>query len=273
MKKAAAQKKKTDNRAVRGHLLSLWKGLSIIGSSFIKFSCLILVVVSLSLFFVTIYQYLLTSAYIKLEEVVITGVDGEMKHRLLEMSQLRFDLSLLAVNTRDLKRRLEKHPWIRSVDIEKHFPHTLMIHAEKQEPCGVVALDKLYYVNRHGEMFKEVDQDDALDFPIVTGLPPQGEDLQTKLRLATQVLDFLENHGGDWSERDLSEIHLEDHEYFTLYLRSIPGAVCLSRTSLETKLGKLNRVIDHLNKTGRTHMVRSINLDYGDGVVVSFRNT
>ena len=176
MKKDAGKKPKGGNKAGRRHLVSLWKGLSVIGSSFIKCSCLIAVVIIVSLAFVTVHQYVLSSAYIKLEEVVITGVDEEMKNRLLELSQLSADLSLLAVNTHDVKKRIEKHPWIRSVKIEKRFPHTLMIQAEREEPCGIVALDKLFYVNRYGEIFKEVSQSECIDFPFITGLAHQGLD-------------------------------------------------------------------------------------------------
>jgi cell division septal protein FtsQ len=232
-----------------------------------------MVVIAVSLAFVTIYQYMLTSAYIKLEEVVITGVDEEMRNRLLKMSQLRFDLSLLAVNTHDVKKRMEKHPWIRSVYIEKRFPHTLIIRAEREEPCGIVALDKLFYVSRYGEIFKEVNQDEDIDFPFITGLSNRGEDMKTTLILAIRVLDSLRSHSGGWTERDISEIHLDNDEDVSLYIRSIPGVIRLGIHNLDEKLDELNRVIEHLNKTGRTQMVRSIDLDCGGGVVVSFRST
>jgi hypothetical protein len=39
------------------------------------------------------------------------------------------------------------------------------------------------------------------------------------------------------------------------------------------KIDDLKKVVEHLERTGRTQMVRGINLDYHDGAVVSFKNS
>ena len=75
----------------------------------------------ISLAFLYLYGYLLTSPYIRLEEVVISGVDEELKGELLDMAHLNYEHSLLAINLNELQERLEKHAWVRSVSLEKSF--------------------------------------------------------------------------------------------------------------------------------------------------------
>jgi cell division protein FtsQ len=85
------------------------------------------------------------------------------------MSELKPDTSLLAVHLDELKQRIEKHPWIRSVNLEKRFPHTLVIKAEKEKPCAIVIMGNMHYMNRWGKIFRRVDMTAHMDFPLVTG--------------------------------------------------------------------------------------------------------
>ena len=66
----------------------------------------------ISLLFLYLYENLLTSPYIRLERVIVDGVDGKLKHALLKMSELKPDTSLLSVRLDELKQRIEEHPWI-----------------------------------------------------------------------------------------------------------------------------------------------------------------
>ena len=151
------------------------------GSWVLKGSLLVVALLGISFLFVTLYGYLLKSPYIKLEEVVITGVDEKLKSQLMEMAQLDFEASLLAINLKEVKSSLEKHPWVGSVDLEKHFPHTLMIRVEKEVPKAIVAMDKLYYVNPSSKVFKALDPSDETDFPVITGVSGKEEDKQKLL--------------------------------------------------------------------------------------------
>jgi cell division protein FtsQ len=187
------------------------------------------------------------------------------------MSQLNFDLSLLAINLNEVKQKMEKHPWVRSVHVEKNFPHTLSIRAEKEEPRAIVAADKLYYINRWGKIFKEVDVGEKLDYPIITGVPVHGEGNEKDLNLAVLALSTVEAEGGRWSLENLSELHMKGDGSVYLYYSSLPIAIKVRASDLGSRMADLKRVIEHLNRTGRIRMAREINLDYADGAVVSFR--
>ena len=41
--------------------------------------------------------------------------------------------------------------------------------------------------------------------------------------------------------------------------------------TMAKKKDELIKIVEHLNRTGRIHMVKSIDLDFRDGAVVSFK--
>ena len=241
------------------------------GSWVLKGSLLVVALLGISFLFVTLYGYLLKSPYIKLEEVVITGVDEKLKSQLMEMTKLDFDASLLAINLKEVKNSLEKHPWVGSVDLEKHFPHTLMIKVEKEVPKAIVAMDKLYYVNPSSKVFKALDPGDETDFPVITGVSGKEEDKRKLLSQAIDVLKALEKQKEPWSSKNLSEVHVRKDGDAILYFSHFPGSVRIRGSDLATRLDDLKKVVEHLNSAGRIHMVRTINLNYNEGAAVSFK--
>ena len=250
---------------------NIWRVTYLVGSCSLKLSCLVGSLVLVSLLFLSLYQYLLTSPYIRLERVIVTGVDEELKRGLLKMSQLSADTSLLALSLAELKERMERHPWIRSVDLERRFPHTLVIQAEKEKPCAIVVMENLHYMNRWGKVFERVGETDDVDFPLVTGVSMTGSDREVQAKLAADVLRGLEAQKGPWSLEALSELHLEEKGRACLYFRSLSAVIELEGTQLDRKMDDLKRLVQHLKMTGQMHMVKRINLGYRDGAVVSFK--
>jgi cell division protein FtsQ len=249
----------------------IWKMITFAGSSFIKFSFLLIGLLIISLLFLSAYQYLLTSPYIKLERIIVTGVDEKTKQEILKISKLNLNLSLLAINLNELKHRIEKCPWIRSVELAKRFPHTLIIQAQKEIPYAIVLLEKLYYMDQFGRIFKEIDPSDGIDYPIITGVSQEVDSKEDRLKLAAQWLRVLEMEKEPWSLKDLSEMHMMEAGNVDLYFRSLPAVIKLKGSDLTDRIVALKKVVKHLDTTGRLLLVKSINLHYRDGAVVSFR--
>ena len=272
MKRRSVLKRQTVRKKKRGKLTSIWKTISLVGVYFIKFSCLVVALVMISLLFVSLYEYLIQSPYVKLERVVFSGVDEKLRGELIELAGLNSDMSLLAIDLKEIKESMEKHLWIRSVKPEKRFPHTLAVRAEREEPRAVVVMDRLYLMNRWGEIFKEVDPKGELDFPIITGVSNNRTDKKRHLLRAAHVLNILETQKSPWSLKDISEVHIKKDGNISLYFTTFPGVIQARGRDFGFKIDDLKKVVKHLERTGRTQMVRGINLDYQDGAVVSFKN-
>jgi len=249
----------------------IWKVVHFALSCFLKFSCLVIVLALVSALFVFLYDNLLRSPYIKLERVVVLGVDETMREELLEIAQVDFEMSLFAVNMDEMKERLEKHPWVKSVSLEKQFPHTLAIRVEREEPWAIVAGDKLRYMNRRGRIFKEVEEGDPIDFPVVTGIPVTGENVGKPVDTAVHVLGVLEAEKGNWSMEHLSELHVRGDGSVYLYYPSLPCGIKVRADELANRMDDLKKVVEHLNRSGRIRTAKGINLEYADGAVVSFK--
>lgn len=225
-----------------------------------------------SITFLSLYHYLLTSPYMKLEQVEMTGVDPDMRDELIRMCGLNASQGLLSLHLYDLKRKMEAHPWIRTVKLERRFPHTLVVEVEKQVPAALAYVDGFYYVNRWGEIFMKVSGSDDMDFPVITGLSTDTVQIRDELRQAIHVVRVLERQEGPWSLSQLSEIHLGKKGDMSLYFNHVKAEIRLMWNELAHKMNALKKVTEHLNQTGRIDLVTRINLNCMDGAVVSFRN-
>lgn len=267
LKKQAAAKKKKSRPFSKA-----WGAVTAVAAFFLRFSFFAIAVVMISLLFLLLYEYMLNSPYVQLEKIVVTGVDGAMKTELLDRAELGPGSSLLGLDLGKLKRGMEQNPWIQSVRLEKRFPHTLLIHVVREEPWAVAAMGDLYYVDRSGRIFVEAEQGRKLDYPVITGLQEDPEAREEQLRWATHVLGILESQKRPWSFKDISEVHVEADGNVFLYFTTLPVAVHVRAMEMGERMGDLKRVVEHLNQTGRIHMVNGINLNYREGAVVSFKS-
>ncbi len=254
------------------------------------FQCFLifLVITVISLSFVAFYRYLISSPHLRLEQVVIKGVSESIRKDLVQGCQLSSSLSLLSINLNELKYKMEEHPWVRSVTLERHFPHTLIVIAEEQKPSALVAIDKFYYMNRWGEIFKEVHDSDDVNLPVITGASQIVAEQKRQLRRAGYVLRSLEQKSGPYSLEGLSEIHVEENGCMSLYFIALKAEVRMmcsllpmengkwqenKDSYLEKKIGGLIKVTEFLKREDRISQVIRIDLDYRDGAVVSFKES
>ena len=131
MKRNTVLKQQHVKRKRAGRYSELWRKACSVGAWCLKITVLLTGLAGISVLFVVLYSYLLTSPHIRLERVEIVGADEGMKKELQEMSGLNFELSLLAIDVDEVQRKLEKHPWIRAVEVEKQFPHEL-VHPRRE---------------------------------------------------------------------------------------------------------------------------------------------
>ena len=239
----------------------------------LKLSFLLCALVLISLLFLFLYDYMLTSPYIKIEQVIVTGVGGEIKDHILKKAQSSVGKSLLAFEQHKLKQGIEENPYIKRVRIEKRFPHTLIIQAEKERPWAIVVMEGLHYMTREGKIFKKIGQTEDMDYPLITGLSKTGDDGEEQLKLAAKVLRVLEAEKKPWSLQELSEIHVKKYGGVSLYFCSLPAVIRLNGRELGTKMVELRRLVGHLKRRGYIHLVRRIDLNYRDGATVLFRKS
>lgn len=270
MKHQDIRSEKTE-KGKRRILPAVRKVLSVLGSCFVKFSFLAIGLAVTSLLFVYLYGCLIKSPYLRLERIVITGLDEELKNEIQRTCGLQGALSLLDLNLNTLKENIEKHPWVRRVELEKCFPHTLIIRTEREQTWALVAADRLYCLNPWGEIFAPAEDLGDLDYPVITGVTLEEDGGKEQLQRAVEVLRILEKQETPWSLNELSEVHVKRNGMMALYFASLPLAIHVQSGELAGRVDNLKHLVEHLKSTGRIPMVRDINLNYRDAAVVSMK--
>ncbi len=240
------------------------------GPVFFKCFVIFAIIAGTSLSLMYCYHRLLTSSYMRLEKLDVKGVEQDIRNDLIEMCSLNSDLNLLALNMKDLKQKMEEHPWIRKIKLERKFPNTLIVDAEKHIPSALVVMDKIYYMNQHNEVFKQINDSDPIDFPVITGVSGKNRKTHWQLHRAGCAISILKSQKEPWSLKELSEIHVKD-EGISLYFKHFAAGINVMSDDLGYKIRGLRKVTKHLRKEGRVHQVTGIDLNSEDGAVVSFK--
>ena len=263
-----------DNQSVKRYkgksLLPLKKSFGQLGFGLIKIFLFLLGLGALSLAFITGYQFLSSSPYFGLNNIVVAGVSDDFREELIKISGIKENENLLSIESSTIKRNIERHPWIKSVCLRKEFPNTLYIEAENEEAMAVVLLEKMYLMDRDGIIFKDVESDDCIDFPVVTGLSAGDKKNGANLKSAASFLNAVYLGDTPLSVKELSEVHVEEDGTFIIYFNKLPFKVLFGRDDFDRKIDSLSHIIRHLRATNRLYQARSIDLDYSDRVVVAF---
>jgi hypothetical protein len=126
-------------------------------------------------------------------------------------------------------------------------------------------------MNRWGKVFKELDEGDNADFPVITGVSRTAGNADEKLALAAGILDSFASETGLLSLDDISEIHVNDGGDALIYSISMPVAVRMGVDDLEKGKSRLKRLVRYLQGSSVIDTVKVIDMNYLDGAVVSFK--
>lgn len=270
MKRSSALDKQSVKRHKRKASLPPKRFFGQLGFGLIKIFLFFLGLGALSLAFISGYQFLSSSSYFRLNNIVVAGVSDDFREELIKISGIKENENLLSIESSTIRKNIERHPWIKSVRLKKEFPHTLYIEAENEEAVAIVILETMSFVDKEGIIFKDVESNDCIDFPVVTGLSQGDEKNRAKLKRVASLLNAIHLCASPLLIKNLSEIHVEEGGAFIVYFKKLPFEVLFGRDDFERKIVSLIDIISHLRTTHRFDQARSIDLDYSDRVVVAF---
>ena len=270
MKRSSVLDKQSVKRHKRKGSLPPKRFFGQLGFGLIKIFLFFLGLGALSLAFITGYQFLSSSSYFRLNNIVVAGVSDDFREELIKISGIKEKENLLSIESSTIRKNIERHPWIKSVCLKKEFPHTLYIKAENEEVVAIVILETMSFMDKEGIVFKDVESNDCIDFPVVTGLSQGDAKNGAKLKRVASLLNAIHLCASPLLIKNLSEIHVEEDGAFIVYFKKLPFKVFFGRDDFERKIGSLIDIISHLRTTYRLDQARSIDLDYSDRAVVAF---
>jgi cell division protein FtsQ len=190
-----------------------------------------------------------------LEELEVSGVSPSVRRSVESAAKPYVGESLVALDQDELRRQLESLSTVRSVRMDRAFPHTLRITVVPERPLAIVRRGPdAWLVSEHGRVIRELDRGrrdirttvwTETDGSIVVGGTVADSDLRT-------VLDALRHVPESFPAR-VSMARVEDEEV-TLVLASGAELRLGERTALRLKLAVAARVLGTMNAAERAEL-------------------
>mgnify|MGYP000901987626 CR=1 FL=1 len=180
----------------------------------------------------------------RVQQVEILGASRASPVALRHLARVPEGAHLASLDLAAVRADVERHPWVAEATVSRALPSTLRIEVREHQPVMLLALDRLWYLNAQGEPFRLADSDD-LDYPVLTGFPPQLVEQRPELSLAAvrgafRVLDALDD--APIASSQLSEIHFDERLGYELVLRN-GTRLTLGFEDPQPGLSRLSRMI------------------------------
>lgn len=199
-------------------------------------------------------------------EIEITGTKKVSEKEVLKRSGLRKNESTIFFREKEVRKEIEKSPWISEVTIKRHFPHKVSIHITEATPFWLVLGEggQVLYMSATGKMLGKPNSEYGADFPLLVGDGISNSEMLEKaleirrLALNSDLLNLNE----------ISEIHLD-----TLYGISVltvdKRRVDFGSGNIAEKWYKMERIMKYTRKMNL--MEQYINMSSEKQGIVDFK--
>jgi len=164
------------------------------------------------------------SDYFSVREIIVSGCESRMEHRFKRdiRAMLDEDDNLLRLDTERVRLKLESHPKVRSVNVEKVYPSLLIVEVQTREIVAMVLNDPLLGIDRQGVITAafSVRHPMAVRYPFLSGLDCGGKQPGDSLNSEslTKMLGLLLSikNGSPHLYSQVSELHSDEDSNLTL---------------------------------------------------------
>lgn len=233
----------------------------------------------LGLFALFCYRLLSGSDIFLLTDIQVTGTKARTEQQIMELAGLYQGMNRFHLDIAEAERRIGVDPWIKEARIHTKWPSGLQITVREHEPFALIPLEeggekKLYYLDRGGNLFAEVERGQNLDLPVINGVRAKDDLLGRRFIAdgladrALQLLVLIDRYGMDMTLpiQAVSEIYVDAENGLTLYLVDQPFPVylgkCQEKGELRTKHRRLTIILERLYSKKQVEAVKEIRMDY-----------
>ncbi|MGB6101537.1 MAG: cell division protein FtsQ/DivIB [Comamonas sp.] len=188
-------------------------------------------------------------------------VDGELAR--VDMTALRTEVTpvlvgnFFTIDLQAVRRAFEQVPWVRSVQVQREFPHALRVRVREQDAAALWGeADSGTLVNREGEVF-EADPAALEDERLARLVGPRDQSAPM-LAMLGQLAPALEP-----LQRPVESLALSAHGSWRVQLEN-GAALELGTGDAPVLLARLKRLTDTLAGVARRQGRRITQLEYAD---------
>lgn len=199
-------------------------------------------------------RHVRTSSAFAVTEISLEGHVRLTRDRVLEQAGLAIDENVFDVSPEEAEAALLEHPWIAEANVTRRLPGTYSVAIRERRAVALLSLGEVYLVSESGAVFKQVEGDDPIDLPVITGIErarfTRDRAYRTSIVLeAVALLHDYRNAGLDRRE-PIGELHVERDDGLSLYVGDDATYVRLGHGPFREKLGRLRTVLDELGERG-----------------------
>ncbi|MGE0786509.1 MAG: cell division protein FtsQ/DivIB [Sandaracinaceae bacterium] len=208
-------------------------------------------------------RHVRTSAAFAVTEIELEGHVRLSRDEVLQTAGLALGENVFERAPEEAEESLRAHPWIADADVERRLPGSYRVEIRERRAVALLALGEVFLVSEDGEVFKQVEGDDPVDMPVITGIErarfQRDRGFRTSIILEAVALLHDYRAAGLAGREPIVELHVERNDGLSLYVGTDATYVRLGRGPFRPKLERLRTVLDEL--TGRGARAMYVYLD------------
>jgi cell division septal protein FtsQ len=221
--------------------------------------------------------------YFRITSIQVQGCVNSAVDLVRSSSGIQVSTSILSVDPVAVATAVKnKNPWVKDVSVSRQWPDTLVLRIDEYEPYALMAISaednaKLHYIDRIGTPFVKTSYMMDLDYPVITGLEEQVDEIRRseQLQQPLHLLRLLGANNPNLPVQSISEVHVDDEDGLVVYLVEHPFPIFFGQGEVREKYVRLRKVLEMLYRPRRTGMeigrVAYIRMDYlEDKVIVGY---
>ena len=237
----------------------------------------IFVVSSMSLFFIFIHDCLTQCDYFKIKNITVTGTYGFQNKQIIRQAELKKGTNILSINLPLMRKRLLANPSIAEAEIIRYLPDSIFIRIKEHIPLAVLDFGRKFVINKNGVIFKEMDNSDPQNLPLITGLKvpdinTSGGAESLSYDAVMEVLKLGQKAGSPVPLGDIEKIHVDKEMGLILYTADCETSglheIKLGYSDYTNKYKSLAKVYLYLKRASRFLNFCSIDLNNLNRIVL-----
>jgi cell division protein FtsQ len=199
----------------------------------------LIVLTGVSLGLIAAYNWVVTTDYLNVETVTISGNRRLDKREILRMAEVSPGDNILALSIGTIEERLSRNPWVKRTIVRRELPDRLVIKlTERDAEYWVQQGEAVYYADETGRSIAPVGVDHFVSLPLVD--LEQGNSRQKTI--LTELTEIFSKKSFPFSLAEVGWITFLCDEIIQIHLFDRSLSVRLSSEKLKENVLSLRRV-------------------------------
>jgi cell division protein FtsQ len=226
----------------------------------------------IAILIVTVFAlyYFSQSSFFSLQRIEVQGIVHLKPNQVNQESGLNIGANIFKLDLAQAQRRLLAHPLIEQVELQRHYPHSVVIRLVERQPRAVLlAGSVLMVIDHEGYCIDRTNNLATYSLPIITGIRPDRTGLGQQVSSNQNLVPVLVTINGE-VENFFSEFNLSRKDLVIAYSRD--GVPILLGTTDKLQ-EKLKLAISFVSSLSSTSDIEYVDIRAAQAPAVKYRGS